>query len=621
MNLSDTLRNLVSGLGSSKDKGTSSAFVTRVIPPDELNSLHRSDWMAKKVVDIIPNDMTREWRDWQSGGDTIEAIERVEKSPLINLPFKLNRALQVARLTGGSVIFIGINGDDHSQELVPERIAKDSLKYLHVLSRYEVTCGDIEHDVTSEYYGQPSYYDVVGNNGGTARIHPSRMIRFIGAPFLDENLARSDGWGDSVLQVVYDVIHNSASAQQYTSALIPEAKTDVLYVPRLSEYLRNATTTTQLTNRFTYANTMKSMFNMLLLEGDGENGERWEQKQISFAQLPELIRQFIQIVAGAADIPVTRFLGESPGGLNATGKSDLQNYYDNIKARQRTEMSPALHRLDEVIIRSATGARDESTYYEWAPLWGMSDKEKAEIFKMKADSVRTLVGAGAGEIIPIEAISDAIVNSLIEDGSLPGLEAAIEEYGKLSEQEEDEAELAAAAGLPADPDAPPGAKPAAVPAKAADAAPRTLYVRRDVLNKDDIISWAKAQGFSSVVDDLHVTIVYSKKPVDWIQIGEAWGAEEDGTVTVNAGGPRLVERLGEATVVLFSSSILQWRHEDAIRNGASHDFPDYQPHITISYEAGDLDISKMEPYKGKIVLGPEIFEEIDPDYKNGVLEK
>jgi hypothetical protein len=42
--------------------------------------------------------------------------------------------------------------------------------------------------------------------------------------------------------------------------------------------------------------------------------------------------------------------------------------------------------------------------------------------------------------------------------------------------------------------------------------------------------------------------------------------------------------------------------------GASWDWPDYQPHISLS--KAPVDLSKIEPYRGEIVLGPEIFEEI-----------
>ena len=82
-----------------------------------------------------------------------------------------------------------------------------------------------------------------------------------------------------------------------------------------------------------------------------------------------------------------------------------------------------MHRLDEVIIRSALGKRDEAIYSRWAPLYTLSEKEKAETFKMKADAARTIAGTGgmSPALMPIEALSDALVNELVEDGSLSGL--------------------------------------------------------------------------------------------------------------------------------------------------------------------------------------------------------
>jgi hypothetical protein len=48
--------------------------------------------------------------------------------------------------------------------------------------------------------------------------------------------------------------------------------------------------------------------------------------------------------------------------------------------------------------------------------------------------------------------------------------------------------------------------------------------------------------------------------------------------------------------------------------------PEYQPHITITYKPGDVDIEKGEPYRGKIVLGPEIFEEVKKDWQASISE-
>src|SRR5690606_11822548 len=128
---------------------------------------------------------------------------------------------------------------------------------------------------------------------------------------------------------------------------------------------------------------------------------------------------------------------------------------------------------------------------------------------------------------------------------------------------------------------------------------RTLYVSRPLLNAQELIDWAKGQGFETTVEagDLHVTLAFSKRPVDWMAVPSAWSpAGDDGTLTVPPGGARLVEPLGNggAVVLLFSSGNLAYRHGEIERAGATWDFPQYQPHVTITWNAPDgLDLSKV----------------------------
>lgn len=606
----DRLQNLISGLGTSKDKKIANVYALTLVDPQQLNAMHRSDWMARKVVDVIPDDMTREWREWKADEAVVEAIEKVERAPQINIQAKVNEAMQLARLRGGAVLVLGVDSGRPSDELVLERVGKDALKYVHVLGRDQVSYTDIMRDVTSPYYGEPAMWRVNGSNGQQVDIHPSRVIRFVGAPILDKALAETEVWGDSVLQIVYDALQNAASSQEHTASLIPEAKTDVIYMPGLSEVLKSPVTTQRLTDRFTYANTMKSMFNMLLLEGNGaggdnSQGEKWEQKTINFSQFPELLRQYLQVAAGAADIPLVRFLQDAPSGLGSNGEVTLKTYYDKISADQRNKLSPALWRFDEVCIRSATGKRDPAIYYEWAPLYTQTEKERAEVFKINAEAARSIVGTVAGqELIIREAVSKALISRIEEDGNLPGLAAAVEEYGLIEEQEPSEEELAAAAAAQR--------ANTTGPQEATDAAPRSLYVSRKVLNAPDIIAWAKGQGFATTLPagDLHVTVIYSRTPVDWMKAGQDYW-NEDGTLLIPPGGPRVVSRFdGGAVVLEFSSASLSWRHQELKRIGAETSYPEYAPHITITYEPGDVDIDKIEPYRGKIELGPEVFEEV-----------
>ena len=80
-----------------------------------------------------------------------------------------------------------------------------------------------------------------------------------------------------------------------------------------------------------------------------------------------MVRTVLQVAAGAADIPVTRLLGQSPAGLSATGESDTRNYYDMIAARQEVELRPRLERLDRLVLHSA-GVDPEALTFEFRPL-------------------------------------------------------------------------------------------------------------------------------------------------------------------------------------------------------------------------------------------------------------
>lgn len=145
----------------------------------------------------------------------------------------------------------------------------------------------------------------------------------------------------------------------------------------------------------------------------------------------------------------------------------------------------------------------------------------------------------------------------------------------------------------------------------ADTDPRTLYVSRDLLNVDDLKAWARREGFSSIMQHLHTTILYSKSAVDWMKM-EASYVEK---LTIPEGGPRQIEQFGPngAVVLAFYSDELIWRNRRMMDNGASSDFPEYQPHLTISYRGAPADIDKIKPYRGVLQFGPEVFEEIKQD--------
>lgn len=99
-------------------------------------------------------------------------------------------------------------------------------------------------------------------------------------------------------------------------------------------------------------------------------------------------------LSGASRIPVTKLFGRAPAGLNATGESDLRNYYDYVDTLRENTLRPILERVLPVVCMSAWGVVPEDLDIVFPPLWTPSAKEVAEIAEKKAVAIRDIFQAG-----------------------------------------------------------------------------------------------------------------------------------------------------------------------------------------------------------------------------------
>lgn len=418
MQLFDSLINLISGVGTSKSKLTNDKFTFRDVPDDQLWAMYRGDWIGRKIVDIPVSDMLREWRDWQAKPALIEAMEKAEERWQVQ--DVIAEASSYARLYGGSAIVLGVDTARPDLPLNPLSISQGTLKYLTAFAQQDLPAGDIDRDPYSPNFGKPAFYQLTTPTS-SVNIHWSRVLRFVGNKRLDTAASRDvSRWGDSILAAAYDAIHHAALSQQGIADLIHEAKIDIVKVPQLGSMLSTKEGTDQLIKRFSGANMLKSNINTLVLDAQ----EEWDRKQTSFAALPDLIDRFLSIVAAAADIPAARLLSQSPKGLNSTGDSDIRNYYDSLAGKRRDTIEPNLKKLDRILWLDAVGSIPKEAHYVWRPMWQMTEAEKADIGLKKAQATNIY---GTLNIMPEEALRAGVQNQLIEDGTYPGLEAAIEQ--------------------------------------------------------------------------------------------------------------------------------------------------------------------------------------------------
>jgi N12 class adenine-specific DNA methylase len=155
--------------------------------------------------------------------------------------------------------------------------------------------------------------------------------------------------------------------------------------------------------------------------------------------------------------------------------------------------------------------------------------------------------------------------------------------------------------------------PAAPAAPAPATKPAPLYASRPLMpaSAEAIRAWAASQGFKSTLPaaDMHVTVAYSREPVDGAAV-----PDDAGNLVVPT-GKRTVEPLGDkgAVVLKFASPALQARWKQYRDAGASWDYESYNPHVTITYEGAGVDLAKVQPFTGTIELAAETQEPLNVD--------
>jgi hypothetical protein len=443
----DSFQNFLAGFGvPGRDKAVSQFWAYYPLTLDQLEAAYASDWVARKIVEIPAFDATRSWRLWQADKEDQKKIEEAERK--YNLQRKLLDALIKARLYGGAAIILGVDQGTFQEELQIDKVGKDDLKFVHVVSRYSLSAGPTVKEITSPWYGHPTYYQrantvTVSAPGGVEPIgeptmgqlpgdmlyiHPSRVIRLIGLDYPDIERA-PDAWGLTVLQPVADALKAAGMVTSSMATMIAEAKLDIIKVPALTAKMGTAEGTQNVLSRFMQTNVAKSSINALLIDKE----EEWERHQLQLSNYDKVLSSYFLLCCAAADVPATRFMGREPAGQNATGDSDTRNYYDRLASDQKVRQTPALRPLDEVLLRSTFGSRDDAWRYDWNALWLMSDAEKADVELKKAQAHQVDVNAG---LISPHVLQIGRENSLVESGFLyPGIETAIEEEADWDAEE------------------------------------------------------------------------------------------------------------------------------------------------------------------------------------------
>lgn len=371
-----------------------------------FTSLYRSSWIVRKIVDVFPSDMVKNWIKFNSSLDPekiskINSVIRKTKTKE-----KIKEGLRWARLYGGAAGLILIDGDeDLSEPLDYDAIMLDDYKGLLIFDRWNGIYPDIEleDDISDEEYGYPKYYSISlseANNNlmlsynkqDLVKVHHSRIVRFNGRDLPLWERQAEMFWGESEIEIVFEELKKRDNTSANIASLIFLANIRVLKMNDLGQLLGASTQKAQenLYKVLQAQNQLMSNMGIYVMDKDDDFGS----EQYSFGGLNDIYESFMLDIAGACEMPVTKLFGREPAGFNSTGESDLTQYYDTLEEKQETYLQPIIDKLLPIIFMSTLGAIPEDLDWEFNPCMNVNSKDLVDLAQSMASPIFEAFNAG-----------------------------------------------------------------------------------------------------------------------------------------------------------------------------------------------------------------------------------
>lgn len=428
----DSWQNFATGAGTSIDKTRHTFFAPlRQLDYGELESLYYGDDICARVVDDRADEMFR--RGYQLEGTQKQDVLTLFRS--LGVDGHLRDDVGWGNLWGGAGMVLGVDdGQDPTMPLNLEAVR--GLKFINVVDRRYLQPTKFYDQPLSPKFGQPERYVITPAFGGgysqNVEVHETRIIIHRATRIDPITSRRIAGWSYSVLQRPYDVIRQFANSYAAAGQLMYDAGQGVLKVSKLIQLLASSQRQ-KLLDRLMQADQQRYAGRIMVIDKDGEDFSR---NPVQVAGVPDLLDRFMMRLAAATRMPVTRLMGRSPAGENATGASDEQMWYDSVKRDQVSTLEPMVFRLLMIATAGKWDGKsgENANGIDWIGLEEPDDEaaEKVELMRAQRWAIygpgQTGIGALTGEQIaaieflkkPIEDVVDdaALMKAINDDNEL-----------------------------------------------------------------------------------------------------------------------------------------------------------------------------------------------------------
>jgi phage-related protein (TIGR01555 family) len=285
------------------------------------------------------------------------------------------------RLFGGAALVINA-GQDPTKPLDLFKLDKDHLEFYDAC-RWELMAKDPANPSMGSQSMLSQKYDIYG-----VEMDASRVLTMSGkrAPFLIRN--QLAGWGMSEVERMIADFNLFLQTRNVLYEILDEAKLDIYHLSGYSDSLATADGTALINQRVELTNQLKNFQKALILDKEDD----YDQKQLSFSGLSEIMKENRIGIASALRMPITKLFGLSASGFNS-GEDDIENYNAMVESEVREPARPALNSVIKLCARAFFGD-DYSLKYKFKPLRMMTSTDEETIKSSKQQRLTDLYDRG-----------------------------------------------------------------------------------------------------------------------------------------------------------------------------------------------------------------------------------
>lgn len=433
----DGFVNLLNKYGTVKDTTEHYHFEKEPnIPYETLEAFYEGNGLFAKIIDAPSEEAVKHGFTLDGIGNQEIEDFYIDALDTLNWEERAISGIKWARLFGGS---IGVMLIDDGRGL-EEPLDWKNIKSIDDIYVYDSSI--ITPDYASVYryepsdpfrargrgIGIPERY-LVTSKFGSFNVHESRCLIFRNGELPERTTnALYQIWGIPEYLRIHRAVRDADVAHGSAVKLLDRSVQAIYRMKDLASELATEDGEDRLLRRMETIDMARGLYNTITIDSDGED---YDFRTFQFSGVSNVVDSSCNLLSAVSHIPQTVLFGRSPAGMNATGRSDLENYYNYIERIQKRMLKSNLRYLLAVIFRAglANGDIDEipSIKIQFNPLWSLSEEEQTNLEQQKAQVQMTKANV-ARTYIEMQVLDPIEVRKELADSEEFDVDTMLDDY-------------------------------------------------------------------------------------------------------------------------------------------------------------------------------------------------